>query len=127
MEAAGLLGLCALIWLIFSRQLTSAQIILLSIVFLEYLFVKFCASWSWYPKKIKSLGITIHFEKAMVPTSYLLAIMTWSFFFARGYAILIAALIILIIIVHVNVILLALHRKDRDETPPNYFSMTHKS
>lgn len=126
MEIIGLAGLFAVAWLIFRERLTPVQIILLSIVFLEYLFVRFCASWRWYPEKIRSQGITIHFEKAMVPAGYLLAIMTWSFFFVRSSAILIAALILFIVIIHVNVIILALHRKDKDKTPPNYFSMTHK-
>lgn len=126
MEVIGLVGSCAIVWLIFKNQLTTVQIILFSVVFLEYLFVRFCSSWRWYPEKIRSRGITIHFEKAVVPSSYLLAITTWSFFFFRSLSILITALILFAVVIHVNVIILALHLKDKDKTPPNYFSMTHK-
>lgn len=87
-----------------------------------YLFLRFCTTVRWHRGAKRYEGIELQFKKAMIPTSYILA-MTSGVGFVTGSSILLwLAISLLAIIAHVNCILLTLHYKDKNTTPINYFS-----
>jgi hypothetical protein len=122
MEALGLAGLCVLGYQLAHNKLSLLQVILISLVLIQYLFIRFCSLWPWYPSKARSLGIGLQFAKAIITTSYILACTTWLFFFTGSVVPLIIAIVLLLLTAHVNIILLYLHFKDRDPTPVNLYS-----
>jgi hypothetical protein len=122
MEALGLTGLGVIVYQLSRQELTLLPLVLLGLVILEYLFIRFCSLWRWYPSKSRSLGIGLQFAKAIITTSYVLAFTTWLFIFTRSVVPLIVAIFLLLLTAHVNVILLYLHCKDRDPTPVNLYS-----
>lgn len=123
MELAGILLLAADVALLFFRRTEATHAALLLLIIALYAFIRLCAARRWYRDAPRWSGIELHFKKAMVPTSYVIAIVglmdlviphpTWA---------LATAAILLIAVAHVNAILLYLHRRDRDEAPPNYYS-----
>lgn len=121
-EAAGvfLLGLWA--WRIWLRPDDPWHKGLLALVVLEYAFIRLCASRRWYRGAPRWSGIELQFKKAMVPTSYLLAVAGAALLFAPALPVLITAAALLGVVAHVNVILLVLHGRDRSELPVNAFS-----
>lgn len=96
--------------------------IIFGIAVLEYLFLRFCATWRWYKNAKRYEGIGLQFKKAMVPTSYIMAMASGVGYFTGSTLLLWAAIFLLAVILHVNVILLALHYKDKNTTPVNYYS-----
>jgi hypothetical protein len=96
------------------------------------LFIFVCDFIDWYPASEKpggrkqKIGIEVHFLKARVPTSYILAITSGIALLRVPYvstATAILAMLLMLAIVPVNGILLWFHRKDRDTAPMNYFSL----
>ncbi|MBI2981052.1 MAG: hypothetical protein HYY44_01915 [Deltaproteobacteria bacterium] len=110
---------------------------------LQYLFIRICDTFPWYsmgrhsmgvvrgragsgfasPKRI---GIRVHFQKALVPTSYLLAIVSTICLFGIDWlslSMLLLADFCMLIITAVNGILIWFHLNDREELPINYFSL----
>lgn len=94
----------------------------LALYFFEYLFLRFCATWHWYPRTKRYLGIELQFKKAMIPTSYLLAIASGAGYFWGSTGMVWVAVFLMTLIAHVNVILLTLHFQDSSTTPVNYYS-----
>ena len=125
MELIGLAGVCAAAAQLVLKKAAPLQSILFIIILAEYAFLRFCTFWRWYPKGTPGpYGIGLQFLKAIVPAGYILAIMMWPFVFFRHSAFLLIAAALLAVIVHVNIILIALHFKDRDKMPVNTYSMT---
>lgn len=81
------------------------------------------ALFPWYSRKYKGLGIEDHFEKMLIPTTYLVlldqilrlffpAVLIWNIFLVSVFSFFIT----------VNLILLFFHFRDHDKTPPAYFA-----
>jgi hypothetical protein len=90
-----------------------------------YLFIRFCALWPWYKKfgrVPKDAGVMMQFRKALVSTSYIIAVTNALILVGAPGATLYFSLIVLIGTIHVSCILIYLHLRDKDTTPPNYFS-----
>ncbi|MBI2340045.1 MAG: hypothetical protein HYU99_06760 [Deltaproteobacteria bacterium] len=83
----------------------------------------------WYPGKFRGFGIEEHFEKTLVPASYIMVVTgiiyplwrnCWPFLFFVD--------LLLIVIISVNFILLYFHFRDQDPLPPSYFAQNlHKN
>lgn len=86
------------------------------------LFIWACDWIRWYASQDRNLGIAVHFRKARIPTSYILAITVLCYLAGLRYLIVIPALLCLSTVVAVNGILIHFHWKDRDPLPINYFS-----
>ena len=127
MEGLGVAGLGVILWQYFAGRLSLACSVLVLIICFIYLFTRFCTIWSWYPNLARNFGIGLQFQKAMISTSYTLAIMTWLFIFFTNIIWLLIAVFFLVLTVHVNIILLYLHFKDQDKTAPNAYSLTSSS
>lgn len=95
---------------------------LLMIYVAEYLFLRFCATKRWYRDANRYEGIELQFKKALIPTSYILALVSGVGFFTHSTVLLWMAIPLLGIILHVNILLLYLHHKDSNTTPINFFS-----
>ncbi len=102
----------------------------LSFLLVCYVFIRGCDLINWYPGKTppggqKHIGIRVHFEKALVPISYILALV--SSFCLLNIPYLTVSLVVLgclfmSLFAPVNGILLYFHLRDRDSLPMNYFS-----
>lgn len=99
---------------------------------LTYLFVRTCALVRWYPNGerpkmgVKHIGIEVHFVKALVPTSYILAVTSTFCLLDIPYlttGIVIFADLLMLIVAPVNGIQIYFHLKDKDPFPINYFSL----
>lgn len=88
----------------------------------EYLVLRFCAVWRWHPEARRYEGLELHFKKIMIPASYILAIFSLVGWLANIFFHLWLADAALGIMIYVNLTLLYLHFKDKNETPINYFS-----
>lgn len=97
-------------------------ITLFAAVSVEYAFIRYCAIRRWHKDAPRYSGIELQFKKALVPTSYILAITGACLMLFSGLFLLIIAAFLLAVIVHVNVILIYFHRRDKDKLPPNFFS-----
>jgi len=87
-----------------------------------FAFIRYCTSVRWYRGVPKYSGIELQFKKAMVPASYALLV-CGAWLLALPSAVPIAVLaFVLLVVAHVNVILIYLHRRDRDVTPVNFYS-----
>jgi len=121
MEIAGF-SLMAIDFALTARRGPSPSLVLILMVLLLYAFIRYCASRRWYKGVPRYSGIELQFKKAMVPTSYTMAL-TGLLFLAWPSAIWPGiALLFLAVVAHVNVILLYLRNKDTDPTPVNYFT-----
>ena len=123
--AMEVIGLCFTIGWLYQFQPhppTSLTQILLAIYLAEYGFLRFCATKRWYSNAKRYEGIELQFKKAMVPTSYILALTSGAGLLTGSIILLWLAVLLLGIILHVNVILLTLHYKDKNKTPVNYYS-----
>ena len=123
MEVLGLVLILHATRIIFSES-NPLHIALLVVVLCEYIFIRYCATRRWYKEAPRWAGIELQFKKALVPTSYILAILGATLLGSLRTIPLAIALVLLAVIAHVNVILINLHRRDRDNTPVNYFSCT---
>lgn len=123
MEIAGVILLAADVALFFFRRADAIDIVLIIFVIALYAFIRLSATGRWYRDAPRGAGIEMHFGRSMVPVSYTIAIVglldlaiphpTWALAIAAA---------LLIVVAHVNVILIYLHRRDTDKTPPNYYS-----
>lgn len=110
---------------------------------IEYILIRFCVVVKWYDEdgknafilplpgtgnrqpgtgKEKYKGIDLQFKKAMVPTSYILALISALLLIGAPAAVLYFADFLLAVIVHVNIILIYFHVKDKETLPVNYFT-----
>lgn len=101
---------------------TKAVSIPLVIYLVEYLSLRFCATLRWHKGAKRYEGIELQFKKAMIPTSYIMVLTSGVGYFTGTTFLLWVAIFLLAILLHVNVILLYLHWKDKNTTPINYFS-----
>ncbi len=113
-----------------SRAL-SALLIAYLLLFLLYLFVRICDFINWYPKECrdlyphKKIGTEIHFQKSLVPTSYILAVTSTALLLhipLLSWTLLLLSISMMIVIAGVNGILLYFHFKDHEDLPVNFFS-----
>ena len=95
---------------------------LLALVIAEYAFIRYCASRRWYRSAPRWSGIEKHLKKALVPTSYIIAILGAALLFFPSALLLGIAAFLLAVVAHVNIILLYFHLRNKDETPANYYS-----
>jgi bacteriorhodopsin len=125
-EVLGIIGLATIAWRAIALETGWLTWIFYAIVIIEYAFIRYCATTRWYDDAERFEGVELQFRKAMIPTAYLLCLGSIIFQISPSATILIALAILFAIIAHVNVILIHLHRRDKDSLPPNYFSH-HKS
>jgi hypothetical protein len=121
-EVLGIIGLAAIAWRAISLEAGWLTWTFYIIVILEYAFMRYCTTTRWYDGAERFEGVELQFRKAMIPTAYLLCLGSILFQLIPSSAILIALAILFAVIAHVNVILIHLHRRDKDPLPPNYFS-----
>lgn len=95
---------------------------LFSLYLLEYVALRFFSTKRWYRRAKPYEGIELHFKKVMVPTAYILAIVSGAGLFTKGTVLLAISIFIFGLILYVNFTLLYLHYKDPNKTPVNYFS-----
>ncbi|HSA60410.1 MAG TPA: hypothetical protein VLJ37_12090 [bacterium] len=96
------------------------------------LFIFACDLIRWYPGSERTdgprqkIGIEVHFLKARVPTSYILAIASALALLQIPYVstgVVLLADLMMLVVAPVNGILIWFHRFDKDTTPMNYFSL----
>lgn len=95
---------------------------LFAAVLILYAFIRICASVRWYKDIPRYSGIELQFKKALVPTSYIMAIACGASLLWPTAAVLAAAALLLAVIAHVNVILIYFHIRDHSRTPINFYS-----
>ena len=100
----------------------------------SYLFIRICEGIDWYPNYAgddldnRHIGIRVHFQKALVPTSYIFAI---SALFALldipvvSSAVIFLSALMMVAVAPLNGILIYFHLRDKDPLPINYFSQNH--
>jgi hypothetical protein len=122
------LGLASATYTLWSRPSWGAIGSLLFLLLAQYLFVRICDALPWYGYSMgatKQIGIRVHFQKALVPTSYTLFLTTLTLLHEVKFlslTILILANLMMMVLVGVNGILIFFHLKDDDPLPINYFS-----
>lgn len=122
MEVVGLLLFAIAAVRIWGGNASLLARILFATVLIEYAFIRFCTTRRWYRGVPRFSGIELQFKKALVPTSYILAIIGLLLLpFPSAVPLAVAALL-LAVVAHVNVILLYFHASDRDPTPVNFYS-----
>ncbi|GEM_PF-922659 len=97
-------------------------------LFMTTLFVHICDLIPWHGAQKRSVGIRVHFQKSLVPTSYILAITSLLCFFnvfILAHVILILAILMMLVIAPVNGILIYFYFHDKDPLPINYFSSNY--
>jgi hypothetical protein len=97
------------------------------------LFIFTCDLIRWYPAAERpagakqKIGIEVHFLKARVPTSYILAVTSAVALLDLPYlstGVVIVACLMMLVVAPVNGILIWFHRRDKnDPLPMNYFSL----
>ena len=95
---------------------------LFTFLFLSLLFtlIRFI---SWNKSHNKGHGIEEHFEKILVPLAYILVVIHGTYFLgSKWWIFLMVGSLLLLPILYVNFILIYFHLKDKDKTPPGYFS-----
>lgn len=122
MEFLGLLLWSIVAYQAFVGHLTSPQNYTVTITLALYGFLRFCATFRFYKNAPCCSGIELHFKKAMVPTSYIMAISGLCTIFYPSAVFLGFAILLLTFLAHVNVILLYLRHRDTDPTPVNFLS-----
>lgn len=101
---------------------------LVILLLLQYGFVRTCRGINWYPEAQyrrtadPELGIEVHFLKALVPTSYILAASSILFCFGLQWTSMILANLMLFVVSGVNGILITFHWRDDRPLPVNYFT-----
>lgn len=82
----------------------------------------------WYVAADRGHGIEEHFQKTLVPVAYLLVIVN-AFMIAgiTPWPLLILGGLFFIAVQSVNGILIYLHKRDKDTTPPSFFSRPDSS
>jgi hypothetical protein len=76
----------------------------------------------WYGLKYVGLGIEDHFDKMLIPTTYLLLISNLFYLLKLQISVFnLFTCLVLLVILAINAILLTYHFRDPDKTPPSYF------
>lgn len=110
--------------------LTITSLLFLFLI-ITYLFIRICDWIPWYAlrnikgKRSRDVGIRVHFEKSLVPTSYILAITSLVCFLGipiLSFTLLVISVLMMMVIAPVNAILVHFHSKDTDPLPINHFS-----
>jgi len=122
------LGALGFLYLIFSgwifRQ-SFALKLFFAVYLLFYILIRVCAGLSWYKKfpEIRSpdAGIMLHFRKMLVAVSYTIFIVNLLAILGAGFAIYLSAALF-VFVFHINAILLYFHFRDKDNTPPNFYT-----
>lgn len=122
MEALGVVLFALAAVRIFGGDASLFTRVLFFIVLAEYALIRFCASRRWYRDVPRYSGIELQFKKALVPTSYILALFGLILIATPSAIPLVIALLLLAIIAHVDVILLYFHFRDHDRTPVNFYT-----
>ncbi|MBI2500846.1 MAG: hypothetical protein HYW02_05160 [Deltaproteobacteria bacterium] len=115
----------------FREPSTTHLTTLYAFLLVNYLFIRLCDLVPWYTKSghsfwDKKIGIRVHFQKALVPTSYILAIVSSLCLLQiepLSTILLLLAGACFIIMTPVNFILIWFHFNDKEKTPVNYFSL----
>lgn len=77
----------------------------------------------WYKKEDRGAGIEEHFEKVLVPLSYIMVLTNLIYhYWQASWPFLLFVSFLFTVILSVNFILLYFHTKDHDSTPPSYFA-----
>lgn len=77
----------------------------------------------WYAKQFRGFGIEEHFEKTLVPTSYIMVVSGIIYrLWETCWPLLLTVNLLLVVIISVNFILLYFHFRDHDPLPPSYFA-----
>jgi len=126
-EVTGLLGTLRLVW---ERPFPESLPWIL--LLLDYLFIRFCDLYPWYPRfetpagfRDRQVGIRVHFRKALVPTSFILSVAAATDLIGPGWFSSIGAIfanLCMLVVVSVNLILIRFHLRDHSPLPVNYFS-----
>lgn len=148
-RALEVLGALGFLYLIFSgwvfRQ-SFALKLFFAVYLLFYILIRVCASLNWYSSlRVPSLsrdeaisigglfrrlrrlattddrGIGLHFRKMLVAASYTIFIVNLLAILGAGFAIYLSAALF-VFIFHINAILLHFHFRDKDSTPPNFYT-----
>lgn len=121
-EALGIIGLIAMAWRMSVKDFGWLGWLLFAIIVAIYAFIRFCTTVRWYRDANRYEGIELQFKKAMSPTVYVILLGSILFQIFPSSIELAILLFMLIVIGHVNVILLYLHYRDKQELPINYFT-----
>lgn len=122
MEIFGVSCTAGWLWKMLDNPPSRFTQILFGLYLAEYLFLRLCTTLRWHRQARRYEGIELQFKKAMIPTSYLLALTSGVGWLTGFMFLLPAAVVLLAVIAHVNVILIYLYWKDKNTTPINYFS-----
>jgi len=118
--AVVLLGLA--LSLILTGQCTWLEAILISILGLNYLLMRFCATKRWYKDTKRGAGIERHFRAGKVVASYCLALGLGLFWLTQSWIPLALVLLPLAFFLHFYPPLIRMYLSDQDETQINYYS-----
>jgi len=121
-EALAVIGLIGVGWRIAFSDLGWLSWLLFAIVVALYAFIRFCTTARWYKDAERYEGIELQFKKAMSPTVYIILLGSILFQIIPSSIDLIVVIFMLGVVAHVNVILLYLHYRDKQELPINYFT-----
>lgn len=100
---------------------------LTSISFLIHVFLALLITgirfFPWYTKEHRGAGIEEHFEKTLVPVAYIMLITAILYYlWDKAWPFLLVTHFFFSIILLANFVLIYLHFKDKDTTPPSYFA-----
>lgn len=123
------LGICA--YGIFTYKVwphLDRRFFLMSFIIVCYAFIRLCDLYAWHGGKDRSVGIRVHFQKAIVPTSYIMAVTSLLCLFTIPFLstlLIVLAVLMMLVVTPVNGILIYFYFKDKDPLPINYFSGNH--
>ncbi len=101
---------------------------LISFIIACYIFIRACDLYPWHGAKDRGVGIRVHFQKAIVPTSYIMTVTSLLCLFTIPFLstlLIILAVLMMLVVTPVNGILIYFYLKDKDPLPINYFSGNH--
>jgi hypothetical protein len=139
LEASGVLLSTLYFWRKFSPAGSGLDPTTIFLAFLVacYIFIRACDLIDWYPQRKRlagepeRIGIRVHFQKALVPTSYILFITAMAALWdipVVSITIVILADLMMLVIAPVNGIQIYFHLRDKDPLPMNHFSLNqHKN
>lgn len=107
------------------RELPAPLFWLYVFLFSNHVFIRICERIRWYSNEPRGAGIEVHFQRSVVPASFILAVVSSLLFLkisVLSYSLVLIADIILFFISLVNGIQIYFHSQDRDSLPINYFS-----
>lgn len=133
MEFLSLIGSYLFLTIKWGTAEFDATFYLFALLLIQYLFVRGCDLYPWYPRwetpedfSDRQVGIRVHFLKALVPTSYILAVTSFTCLLGvdwLSFVIVLLADLLLFVVSGVNGILIWFHCHDKEPLPVNYFSL----